>query len=205
MEQMQLALRQFLASAGPLEETALITFSGQPELVNDFTHDFAPLISKLVSGRAAGDSALNDALLQALQVLRRGHNPRKALVVITDGSDNHSRPVSELMNAVRDTDVQVYGVSIHYRPFSMKRYGSGLLQSLAQESGGLSFEIPSGKPLPKAIERIAEATNHLYRIGFEPRAQGGRRWHKIQIRLSDPSPGGLRINAKSGYMESGLQ
>jgi Ca-activated chloride channel family protein len=205
MEQIQLALGKFLTSAGPLEETALITFSGQPTLVNDFTHDFTPLISKLVPGRGAGDSALNDALLQALQVLRRGHNPRKALVVITDGSDNHSRHVSELMNAVRDVDVQVYGVSIHYRPFSMKRFGSGLLQSLAEESGGLSFEIPSAKPLPKVIERIAAATNDLYRIGFEPRAEGGRRWHKIQVRLSDPNLGGLKINAKSGYMPSGLQ
>ncbi len=205
MEQMQLALRQFLASPGPLEETALITFSGQPELVNDFTHDFTPLIPKLVSGRAAGDSALNDALLQASQVLRGGHNPRKALVVITDGSDNHSRHVSKLMNAVRGTDVQVYGVSIHYRPFNMKRFGSGLLQNLAQESGGLSFEIPSPKSLPGVIERIAEATNHLYRIGFEPRAEGGRRWHRIQVRLSDPNLGGLRINAKSAYMQSGSQ
>src|SRR5450631_2504673 len=86
MEQMQLALRKFLVSAGPLDEAALITFSVQPELVNDFTHDFAPLITKLVSGRVAGDTALNEALLQALQVVRRGHNPRKALVVITDGS-----------------------------------------------------------------------------------------------------------------------
>jgi Ca-activated chloride channel family protein len=206
MEQMQLALRKFLASAGPLEETALITFSGQPQLVNDFTHDFAPLMTKLVSGRVAGDTALNDALLLALQVVQGRHNPPKALVVITDGMDNHSRHASELMNAVRDSDVQVYGVAIHYQPFSMKRFGSGLLQNLAQESGGLSFEIPSPKHLPKMIEKIADATLNLYRIGFRPSAvNGGGRLHKIQVRITDPNLGRLRINAKSAYKQSGLQ
>jgi VWFA-related protein len=205
-EQMQLALRKFLASAGPLDETALITFSGQPQLVNDFTHDFAPLITKLASGRVARGTALDDALWQALQVVRGGHNPRKTLVVITDGIDNHSRHASELMNAVRDSDVQVYGVAIHYQPFSMKRFGSGLLQSLAQESGGLSFEIPSPKRLPNMIEKIADATQNLYRIGFSPSAVNrGGRWHKIQVRLTDPNIGRLRINAKSAYKQIELQ
>ena len=207
MGQVRLALRKFLASAGPLEETAVIAFSGKPHLVNDFTRDFEPLINKkLPSGRVAGDSALNDAVLQALQVVRRGHNPRKALVVIADGSNNHSRQVSELMNAVRDSDVQVYGVAIHYRPFSMQRFGSGLVQSLAQESGGLSFEIRSPKGLPEMIEKIADATNNLYRIGFNPSAVNGRgRWHRTQVRLTDPNLGRLRINAKSAYRQSGLQ
>src|ERR1700676_4521729 len=130
MEQTRLALRNFAASAGPRDEMALLTFSGHPQVVNDFTRDFAPLMSKLVVGRSADYTALDDALLQALQMMRRGHNSRKTLVVITDGSDYHSRHTSELMNAVRDSDVQVYGVAIHYQSFSMKRFGSGLLQSL---------------------------------------------------------------------------
>ena len=90
--------------------------------------------------------------------------------------------------------------------FSMKRFGSGLLQSLAEESGGLSFEIASPKHLPETIEKIADATNHLYRIGFNPSAvNGAEPWHKIQVRLTDPNLGRLRINAKSAYKQSGLQ
>jgi len=134
MEQTQSALRNFVASSGPLDEEALLTFSRHPQLVSDFTHDFAALMSNLVSERAAGNNALNDALWQALQTVRGGHNSRKALVVITDGGDNHSRHTSELMNTVRDSDVQVYGVAVHYQSFSMKRFGTGLLQSLAVRS-----------------------------------------------------------------------
>jgi hypothetical protein len=56
-----------------------------------------------------------------------GHNPRKALVVMTGATDYDSRPTSELMNAVRYSDVQVYGVAIHYQPFSLKRFGNDVL------------------------------------------------------------------------------
>jgi VWFA-related protein len=163
-------------------------------------------MSNLVSGRTAEDNVLNEALLLALQVARTGHNPRKALVIITDSSNNHSRHASEVMNAVRDSDAQIYGVAIHYQPFSMKRFGSGLLDNLARESGGLSFEIPNQKHLPKTIERIDDAMRNLYRIGFSPSpVNDGRRWHKIQVRVTDPNLGGLRINAKSEYKRSGSQ
>jgi len=206
MEQTRLALRNFAASAGPLDETTLLTFSGHPQVVNDFTRDFAPLMSKLVAGRAADYTALDDALWQALQMMRGGHNPRKAVVVITDVRENHSRHASELMNAVRESDVQVYGVAIHYLPFSMKRFGSGLLETLAKESGGFSFEIRNPKHLPQMVERIADGTRSLYRIGFGPSVVNDwGRWHKIQVRLTDPNLGRLRVNAKGAYKQSGLQ
>ena len=206
MEQTRLALRNFAASAGPLGETALLTFSGHPQVVNDFTRDFTPLMSKLVAGRAADYTALDDALWQALQMMRGGHNPRKAVVVITDFRENHSRHASELMNAVRERGVQLYGISIHYRPFSMNRFGIGLLQSLAMVSGGLSFDIRSAKHLPETAQKIASATRSLYRIGFSPSAADDRgRWHKIQVRLADPNFGSLRINARNAYEQSELQ
>ena len=205
IEQTRLALRNFAASAGPLDETALITFSSHPQLVTDFRHDFAPLLSKLAAGRVADYTALDDALRQALQVLRGGHNPRKILVIITDGSDYHSRHISELTNAVLESDVQVYGVAIHYQSFSMKRFGNGLLQSLSKESGGLSFEIRNAKHLPEMVEKIADGTRSLYRIGFKPSViDDWGRWHKVQVRLADPNSGGLRINAKSAYKPSDL-
>ena len=206
MEQTRLALRNFAASAGPLDETALLTFSGHPQVVNDFTRDFTPLMSKLVAGRAADYTALDDALWQALQMMRGAHNPRKAVVVITDFRENHSRHASELMNAVRESGVQFHGISIHYRPFSMKRFGSGLSQNLAMASGGLSFDIRSAKHLPETAQKIANATRSLYRIGFSPSAADDRgRWHKVQVRIADPNFGSLRINPKNAYEQSELQ
>jgi VWFA-related protein len=206
MEQTRLALRNFAASAGPRDEMALLTFSGHPQVVNDFTCDFAPLMSKLVAGRAADYTALDDALWQALQMMRRGHNPRKAVVVITDVRENHSRHAPELMNAVRESDVQVYGVEIHYLPFSMWRSESGLVESLAKVSGGLSVEIGSAKEVPQAVEKITNATHSLYRIGFNPSPiSNSGRWHKIQVRLTDPNLGRLRVNAQNSYKESGSQ
>jgi VWFA-related protein len=205
MEQVRLVLRTFTASDDPLDEEALLTFSAHPQLASDFTHNLASCMGTLVSGHAAEDNALNDALRLALQVAGRGHNPRKAIIVITDVRENHSRDASELVNAVREGDVQVYGVSIHYRPFSMSHFEIGLLQGLAMASGGLSFDIRSAKHLPETAQEIANATRSLYRIGFSPSAADQGRWHKIQVRLTDPNLGSLRIDAKSGYKQSGRQ
>ena len=192
MEQTRSALRNFLASLGPLDETALLTFSRHAHLVSDFTHDFASLTSNLVPERAAGDKApaaderaMNDALWEGLLMVRGGHNPRKALVVMTGATDYDSRPTSELMNAVRYSDVQVYGVAIHYQPFSLKRFGNGVLQGLAEASGGLSFEVRSPKHLPEMVQKIAGATCSLYRIGFSPSSVNeGRRGDRFQCGVS---------------------
>jgi Ca-activated chloride channel family protein len=203
MEQTRLALRNFMSSAGPLDEAALLTFSDHLQLVNGFTHDFAALMSNLKSERGAGYTTVSDALCQALQVARGGHNPRKALLVITDGDDNYGRNTSELMTAVRESDTQVYGVVIHYQSFSMKRFGNGLLEGLAKASGGSSFEIGSPKRLPETVDKIADATRSLYHIGFIPSSvDNGGRWHKIQVRPADPNLGSLRIYAKNAYKPS---
>jgi len=56
------------------------------------------------------------------------------------------------------------------------------------------------------IEKIADATHNLSRIGFRPSAVNGRgRWRKTQVRLTGPNLGRLRINAKCAYKQSGLQ
>ncbi len=70
----------------------------------------------------------------------------------------------------------------------------------------MSFEIASPKHLPEMLEKIAGATNDLYRIGFNPSAvNGAEPWHKIQVRLTDPNLERLRINTKSMYRQSGSQ
>ena len=56
------------------------------------------------------------------------------------------------------------------------------------------------------VERIADATRSLYRIGFSPSVVNDwGRWHKIQVRLTDPNLASLRINAKNEYKQNELQ
>ena len=57
----------------------------------------------------------------ALHEMKKARNPRKALLVISDGGDNNSRYTeSEIKNLVREADVQIYAIGI-YEPIGGAR------------------------------------------------------------------------------------
>ena len=65
--------------------------------------------------------------------MKKAHNPRKAILIISDGGDNSSRYTeSEVKNAVREADVQIYAIGIFEpigltRPNTREMFGPGLL------------------------------------------------------------------------------
>src|ERR1035437_1475598 len=99
------ALREATGRFGPGDETFLLTFSSHPSLRQGFTGDVASLTDNLQFARTEGRTALVDAVYQALEQVRRGRNPRKALLVISDGGDNNSRyRESELLEAALESN-----------------------------------------------------------------------------------------------------
>jgi len=58
----------------------------------------------------------------SLAQMKRVSNTRKAIIILSDGGDNHSRATeSEIKKAVREADVQIYAVGIFDRNESPKR------------------------------------------------------------------------------------
>src|SRR5262249_46577344 len=86
----QQAVLKFLQMANRDDECFLIEFSDRPELSADFTANFGRLETQLSAAHANGNTALYDAVYLGLQKVRAGRNPRKALLLITDGEDNWS-------------------------------------------------------------------------------------------------------------------
>ena len=77
--------------------------------------------------------------------MKKAHNPRKALLVLSDGGDNSSRYTeSEIKNLVREADVQVYAIGI-FEPIAGRGRtaeelnGPGLLTEIAEQTGGRHF------------------------------------------------------------------
>src|ERR1019366_6831669 len=99
---------------------------------------------------ADGDTALIDTTYQSLKQLRSGVHTRKALLVISDGMDNHSRRSrAELMELAVESDAQIYTIAVGNRaaPFSKpiqqaeEKRGLLFLDELAAETGGMSFIV----------------------------------------------------------------
>ena len=107
------AAAEFFKTANPSDEFFLVQFNDRPELVVPFTTDTDKIQSTLTFTQSKGRTALLDGVYLAMHEMKKAHNPRKALLIISDGGDNASRYTeTEIKNAVREADVQIFGIGI---------------------------------------------------------------------------------------------
>src|SRR5271157_649522 len=107
------AVVEFFRTANPQDEFFLITFSDKPELLVDYTSSVEDIQGKLVYAIPKGRTALLDAIYLGMNRMRKAHYERKALLIISDGGDNHSRYTeSEIKSMVREADVQIYAIGL---------------------------------------------------------------------------------------------
>ena len=89
-------------------------------MVQEFTRNLEEIQNRLTFTQSKGRTALLDALYLALNEMKKAKNPRKAMLVISDGGDNSSRYTeSEIRNRVKEADVQIYGIGI-YEPVAAR-------------------------------------------------------------------------------------
>src|SRR6202008_5132893 len=90
----------------------MIAFADKPEEVTDFTESVEDIEGRLVYTAPKGRTALLDAIYLGMSKMREAKYGKKALLIISDGGDNHSRYTeSEIKNLVKESDVQMRSVS----------------------------------------------------------------------------------------------
>jgi VWFA-related protein len=95
------------------DEVFLYTFNDYPRMVQGWTNDRDLLMRQLRKQYPAGGTAMNDTVAEAIPYAQRGHNPKKAIVIISDGNDNKSATqVTELRSLIRETEVLLYAIGI---------------------------------------------------------------------------------------------
>ncbi len=203
----KMAAMQFFKTANPQDEFFLVDFSSEAHLVSPFTSDIDTLQSRLMNARSKGETALFDAIYLGLSEMRGAHNSRKALLIISDGGDNHSRYTErDIRQFLKESDVQLYAIGI-YEPladrFRTPEEGEGpeLLQELANMSGGRVFPVSNLNELPDIATKISMELRNQYVLGFKPSdTKNNGKWRKIKVRL-DPPRGlpPLKCYYKHGY------
>jgi Ca-activated chloride channel homolog len=107
------AALQFFKTANPQDEFFLVCFNERAELTITFTSSVEDLQSHLLSSSAKGRTALLDAIYLGLSEMRRARNAKRALLIISDGGDNHSRyNESDIKRLAREADTQLYAVGL---------------------------------------------------------------------------------------------
>jgi Ca-activated chloride channel family protein len=201
------AAAQFFKTANPEDEFFLIEFNDRPELVVGFTSRLEEIQNRLTFTQSKGRTALLDAVYLALNTMKKGKKPRKALLIISDGGDNSSRYTeSEIKNRVREADVQIYAIGI-YEPMASRgrtpeeMAGPSLLSEVAEQTGGRHFAVDNPNELPDVAAKIGVELRNQYLLGYTPsNLQRDGKYRKVQVKLVQPRglpP--LRASWRLGY------
>ncbi|MCC6263637.1 MAG: VWA domain-containing protein [Bryobacterales bacterium] len=184
------AAAQFFKTAGPEDEFFLIQFNDRPVLAQAFTNEPGEIQNRLTFSQAKGRTALLDAIYLALNEMKKAKNPRKALLVISDGADNSSRyTTSEIRNLVREADVQIYTIGIFdaYSSTPEEMRGPGLLREISDQTGGRPFIITSVNELPDVSAKIGIELRNQYVLGYTPsNSMRDGKYRKVKVELVQP-------------------
>ena len=201
------AALEFFKTSNPEDVFMLISFSNRPYLVSAFTDNYENILNRMLFVKAGGRTSLLDAIYLGLSRMKKTDTSRKALLVISDGGDNHSRYTQrDIRRAVRESDVQIYAIGV-FEPLADRdrspeeAAGPSLLSELANISGGRMFSVEDPSELPDIAEKISIQLRNEYVIGYKPSnlVRDGR-WRRIKIKLHPPRglpP--LQVYSRTGY------
>jgi VWFA-related protein len=174
LEKSRLAVSEFFKTANPEDEFFLIQFNDTANLVQPFTQNLEEIQNRLTFTFSRGRTALLDAVFLGLHAMKRAKNPRKALLIISDGGDNNSRYTeAEIKNLVREADVQIYAIGIYEEGPARSRSpeesaGPALLATIAEQTGGRQYEVDNLNELPDVAAKIGVELRNQYVLGYSP-------------------------------------
>jgi Ca-activated chloride channel family protein len=184
------AVAQFLKTANPEDEFFLIQFNDRPELVVGFTPETEEIQNRLTFTQAKGRTALLDGVYMAMNQMKKARNPRKAILIISDGGDNSSRYTeNEVKNAVREADVQIYAIGIFEQMATRGRTpeelsGPALLGQVTEQTGGRNFSVDNLAELPDVAAKIGIELRNQYVLGYSPKnAVRDGKYRRVLVKL----------------------
>lgn len=165
-----------------------------------FTSDRTVLTSALSATRARGQTALYDAVSQALEHLTLGANSRQVLVVISDGSDNASvARLDQVLQRAQEAHAVIYTLGL-FDESSFDR-NPRVLKQLAAVTGGERFLPDNVREASNVLERVARDIRNAYDIGYEstnPKRDG--KFRRIQVTVDSGTGERFSVRTRTGYI-----
>jgi Ca-activated chloride channel homolog len=184
---MRHAASQFFKTSNPGDEFCLVELSNTAEVAVPLTQNAAEVDYKLMSSKGGGSTALLDGIYLGLNEVRKSKNMRKALVIISDGGENHSRYTpGEVKNAIQESDVLIYAIGTFGNGMGSNYNDQVLLKNLTEQTGGRMFPAVR-MSLGDFADKIVIDLRNRYVLGYTPTdyARDGR-YHHIGVKLDAP-------------------
>jgi len=200
------ALARFIQTSHDQDEYFLISFSSSPQLLLDGERDSKAVLDQFNNVDPKGETALYDAVYLGIEKVSRGRYTKRAIILISDGEDNHSRrSFDQVRQRLQESDITIYSIGIAGNSPSPKSRllanGALVMNNLASISGGKSFWRRNTERMEEVFERIALELRRQYSIGYLPSnfvANG--KWHRIKVTVTNPQVlPQLVVRSREGY------
>lgn len=181
------------------DKAFVMSFADLSSMLQEFTNDIGRLSDALDLISSGRYTRLYDSLVKAVAEFR-GHEGRRALVVLTDGRDvgSDSR-LRDAIEAAQRADVAIYPVAVNLSSrFFHERW---VLAQLAEGTGGRVSQLQRRDDPQRIFDAITADLREQYRITYQPHIPGGTgEWRAIEVQLSlRGSRRTKRLRARPGY------
>jgi Ca-activated chloride channel family protein len=207
METSHRAVSEFLKTMNAQDEAFLIQFSDDAQIIQGFTSNMKQIESRMTTLQSGGLTALLDAVDLGVREMKKAKNPRKALVIVSDGGDNHSRyTATDIKDVVREADTQIFAFGV-FDPVIFPQLtneevsGPRLLAQIADQTGGRAFGAAQFDQLPGIAEKIAIELRNQYVLAYAPaNKERDGKYRRVEVKIRQPKAlPALKARWRLGY------
>jgi VWFA-related protein len=178
------------------DSIAIYSFNTSLQVLQDFTTEKSALKTAVLRTRAAGETALFDAISQAAMAIGK-RSGKKSMIVFTDGDDNASvLSANTALSRVKKLGIPIYSIA-EGEAVASPALSRGL-KEISQVTGGVAYTVKKPKDVETVFQDISEDLQHGYMLTYKPPAAQGFGWRKIQLVLNGQKD--YRLRTGEGYL-----
>lgn len=151
IEQTKAAGKKFTAKLAAIDEASIFSFSDATTLDQPWTNNRALLNLAIDNLIAEGYTAMNDAVMTAIAAVEQRQNPRRAIVLLSDGEDNRSavKSIQTVIRRAKQANIPVFAIGLLLD-------SDDSLKMLAAQTGGRYFSVRDAGAMDSVFASIAE-------------------------------------------------
>jgi Ca-activated chloride channel homolog len=201
------AAKSFVKFSNPEDEMFVVNFNERASLglpgAFRFSNDSTELGAAIWRFPANAETALDDAIVKALERLQEGHHDKKVLLVISDGGDNASaHTLAQVLDLAGRSTAAIYTIGLF--DIDDPDRNPVVLHRLAQATGGEAFLPSQLDEVVDVCDSIAREIRNQYTIGYVPTAAARSGVYRtIRVVARATGRGRLSVRARTGYITAG--
>jgi VWFA-related protein len=200
-QKVEIASLDMVKASNPQDEVFIVNFNDEAWLDVPMTSDIKAMQDGVARIDSRGGTAMRDAINGGIDYLKKeGKRQKKVLLVITDGNDNASTMnLEKLVTRAQQNEVLIFAIGLlNEEERHEAKIAKRALDSLARESGGMSFYPKGVSDVDQIALQVAHEIRNQYTLAYSPTApqmDGSFR----QIKVTVNGPGHPLVRTRTGY------